>query len=379
MFWYFTLPDDKILPLINTEESMPVEHISMAYPTTEQILPMMQIACLVEQVFVPRPLLRSIIEHCKNDVRQVMMQLQFWFDQGKEPLFTKFKNNKRLTCDVTTDDAGDNGRFLSQDVTSVASNNGGFSSQDGNLKKSNKKELSSCGVATSNKESFPSLHNGDIPVGCNLMDGSLIKDCEKSNNDQCMNSLRDSRIDADSLENVHDTTNKNHPLQTSGTIVEIADDAKKMDENARNNLDKIASDKTNENAGDKLMKKEASTNQTRKSVQLPKHEKSPPDGSAQCIIGIEMKEEQCVLDVEINGAQSNVDVGEMKKEALYIETTTMKHFPVYGEESLFDARKVMMCFLFRTCGGCEVSSCRGGHVISILQAENLHQYQVIST
>jgi len=52
---------------------------------------MIQIMCLVEHVFVPSPLLKAIIKFCGCDVRSVLMQLQFWFDQGKDPLFQSWK------------------------------------------------------------------------------------------------------------------------------------------------------------------------------------------------------------------------------------------------------------------------------------------------
>lgn len=74
-----------------------VEHVCLQCPSVDQILPMMQVMCLVEQVFVPSDLLRYIIHFCERDVRKTMLQLQFWFERGQQPLFQALKNKNKIT------------------------------------------------------------------------------------------------------------------------------------------------------------------------------------------------------------------------------------------------------------------------------------------
>ncbi|XP_057310391.1 uncharacterized protein LOC130648372 isoform X2 [Hydractinia symbiolongicarpus] len=74
-----------------------VEHVCLQRPSVDQILPMMQVMCLVEQVFVPSDLLRYIINFCERDVRKTMLQLQFWFERGQQPLFQTLKNKNKIT------------------------------------------------------------------------------------------------------------------------------------------------------------------------------------------------------------------------------------------------------------------------------------------
>ncbi|XP_065659209.1 uncharacterized protein LOC100207471 isoform X2 [Hydra vulgaris] len=72
-------------------EPVGMESISLERPSTEQLLPMMQIICLIEHVFIPREILLEIIRLCNNDVRKTLLQLQFWFEQGKEPMYKLWK------------------------------------------------------------------------------------------------------------------------------------------------------------------------------------------------------------------------------------------------------------------------------------------------
>merc|ERR1712224_269314 len=57
--------------------------------------PMIQIICLVEHVFVTKSLLIHIMRFCKNDIRKTLLQLMFWCDQGKKPLFKIWKSKKK--------------------------------------------------------------------------------------------------------------------------------------------------------------------------------------------------------------------------------------------------------------------------------------------
>ncbi|XP_012553674.2 uncharacterized protein LOC100207471 isoform X1 [Hydra vulgaris] len=81
-------------------EPVRMESISLERPSTEQLLPMMQIICLIEHVFIPSEILLEIIKFCNNDVRKTLLQLQFWFEQGKEPMYKLWKErclNKTVT------------------------------------------------------------------------------------------------------------------------------------------------------------------------------------------------------------------------------------------------------------------------------------------
>eukprot|EP00111_Clytia_hemisphaerica_P023792 TCONS_00070111-protein len=89
-----TANDNRILSYLQTDEDQHTELIELSYTTIEQILPNMQLMCLVEGVFVPTSLLTSIIEQYQHDIRKIVMQLHFWFDQGRDPLFKDWKKEE---------------------------------------------------------------------------------------------------------------------------------------------------------------------------------------------------------------------------------------------------------------------------------------------
>ena len=89
-----------------------MERISLSKSTIDQILPVMQIMCLVERVFVPSMLLKSIIEACNFDIRKTILQLHFWFDRGQDPLFKDWQQQQQQQLKTNVDIAdGGNSRI----------------------------------------------------------------------------------------------------------------------------------------------------------------------------------------------------------------------------------------------------------------------------
>ena len=80
-----------------TEEDTWIDHIVLSREQSyDQLLPILQLICLVEQIYVPKEILVDIINFCKFDIRRILLQLHFWFDQGKQPLFS-LRNNSSKT------------------------------------------------------------------------------------------------------------------------------------------------------------------------------------------------------------------------------------------------------------------------------------------
>ena len=92
-----TANNAQILETEFAEEDSWIDHISLTYPSTEKLLPILHLMCLVEQVFVPKQMLIDFIKLCRNDVRKIILQLMFWCDHGNKPLFKIWKaKNKKL-------------------------------------------------------------------------------------------------------------------------------------------------------------------------------------------------------------------------------------------------------------------------------------------
>lgn len=93
-----TANDPSISVNLNLEDNVWMDHISLSHQTRDQtrdqILPMIQLMCLTEQVYISEDILLNFCLWCNNDVRKIINQLQFWFEQGKEPLFSLKKKSK---------------------------------------------------------------------------------------------------------------------------------------------------------------------------------------------------------------------------------------------------------------------------------------------
>ena len=80
-----------------TEEDIWIDHIVLSHEHSyDQLLPILQLICLVEQIYVSKEILVDIINFCRYDIRKILLQLHFWFDQGKQPLFS-LRNNSSET------------------------------------------------------------------------------------------------------------------------------------------------------------------------------------------------------------------------------------------------------------------------------------------
>lgn len=106
-----------------------VDHIPLSYPSVEKALPMLQLMCLVEYVFIPKQILTELIKSCKNDIRRTILHLMFWFNQGKKPLFK--------TWDIKTNKDQNNRNDITKDMKEVETNlsnarNSLFNSEDTN-------------------------------------------------------------------------------------------------------------------------------------------------------------------------------------------------------------------------------------------------------
>ena len=81
---------------MSTEEDNWIDHIVLSREQSyDQLLPILQLICLVEQIYVPKEILTDIINFCKFDIRKILLQLHFWFDQGKQPLFSLRNNSSK--------------------------------------------------------------------------------------------------------------------------------------------------------------------------------------------------------------------------------------------------------------------------------------------
>ena len=70
-----TANDSRIFVTMFAEEDTWIEHIALQYPTAEKLLPMMQLTCLVEQVFVARDVLYRVFASCNYDIRKIILQV----------------------------------------------------------------------------------------------------------------------------------------------------------------------------------------------------------------------------------------------------------------------------------------------------------------
>ena len=114
--------------------------------------------CLVERVFVPRPLLESVIRECRYDVRKVILQLHFWFDRSnkqREPLYKSWLNIGDALATTTTSVVD----VLSKNCTTTSQNDDSMHSK--NVESiSNLTKISS---AANDSEQNQGLGNGTSP------------------------------------------------------------------------------------------------------------------------------------------------------------------------------------------------------------------------
>lgn len=72
-----------------------IELINMEYPSKKEALVRLQVMCVAEHVFPSIALVDRIFTSCKSDIRQSILQLQFWLDRWKKPLYKAMHDNWR--------------------------------------------------------------------------------------------------------------------------------------------------------------------------------------------------------------------------------------------------------------------------------------------